>query len=217
MAIICGIDEAGRGPVVGPLVIAAVTIDADDEKKLKQLGVKDSKDLTPRQREDMFEKIKEIVKAHKIEILLPSDVDAALDTEGTNLNWLEADTSIDLINALKPDKALLDCPSNNINAYNDYVKEKLKVNCEVISEHKADEKYPVVSAASILAKVTRDREIFKIQQFVDGELGSGYPADPITKKFLEENYMKYPEIFRRTWASYKNVVKAKDQKKLGEF
>jgi ribonuclease HII len=217
MAVICGIDEAGRGPVVGPLVIVAVTIDADDEKKLVKLGVKDSKDLTPKQRESMYDKIIDIVKDHKIEMLLPSVIDTALETDGTNLNWLEADTSINLIAALKPDKALLDCPSNNTKAYSDYINERLKVPCEIIAEHKADEKYPVVSAASIIAKVTRDAEIAKIQSFVDGDLGSGYPADPVTRKFLEENYDKYPEIFRKTWASYKDVVRMKGQRKLGEF
>jgi len=88
---------------------------------------------------------------------------------------------------------------------------------KIISEHKADENYPVVSAASILAKVTRDEEIEKIKQQIGVNFGSGYPSDETTQRFLEENYDKYPDIFRKTWKSYKNVLKQKSQKGLGEF
>lgn len=218
MAIVCGIEEAGRGPVIGPMVMAGVIIDEKDEHKLADIGVKDSKMLTPSQREVMFERIKLAAKKVEIIILAPEEIDNALINPSTNLNWLEADTSIRIIKALKPEKAILDCPSHNPQAYADYVKNKAD-NVEIIAEHKADEKYPVVSAASIIAKVTRDREIEKIKDKVNANFGSGYPSDPLTVKFLHDNYDKYGDlkIFRKTWASYRNILKSKGQKSMSDY
>jgi len=199
------------------MVMCGVLIDKKDEAKLSALGVKDSKMLTPQKREELFPKIKDIARKVEVIVISPQDIDKALRSEGTNLNWLEADTTITIINKLKPDASYLDCPSNNITAYANYVRTKLTVKTEIHAEHKADEKYVVVGAASIIAKVTRDREIEKIKKDIGIDFGSGYPADPITKRFLEENWSKHQKIFRHTWASYKNVVKKKDQKKLGEY
>ncbi|PIN87058.1 ribonuclease HII [Candidatus Woesearchaeota archaeon CG10_big_fil_rev_8_21_14_0_10_44_13] len=217
MTTICGIDEAGRGPVIGPLVMCALTIDKKDEKKLIGIGVRDSKQLSPKQREEMFSKIK--AAAAKIEVIVvsPQEIDKAVESEETNLNWLEADHTIEMINNLAPDIAYIDCPSNNINAYSNYLRTKLKAKTELHADHKADEKYPVVSAASIIAKVTRDREIEKIHKKIGEDFGSGYPADPTTRKFLEENWKKFPEIFRKSWASYKEFSKKKGQRRLGEY
>jgi ribonuclease HII len=216
MTLICGIDEAGRGPVIGPMVMAGVLIEKSDIPKLKALGVKDSKLLTKQKREFLFTKIKSTVKSHKIIIISPQEIDKALESESLNLNWLEAHKSAEIINKLKPDKAILDCPSNNIKAYRDYVKALLKNKVELVVEHKADINYLESGAASILAKVTRDREIEKIQKKY-GNCGPGYPSNEITQKFLKENWEKYPEIFRKTWSSYKKHKDAKNQKTLGNF
>jgi ribonuclease HII len=217
MVLLCGIDEAGRGPVIGPLVIAGVVINSDDEKKLAAIGVKDSKLLTPKKREELFDKILKIVKNHEIIVLEPKDIDKTLADSGTNLNWLEADNSAEIINILRPERAILDCPSNNIKEYSEYVRKKLNISCELIAEHKADLNHIVVGAASILAKVTRDRKIEEIKKKVGKDIGSGYPADPVTQKFLLENYKKYPDIFRKSWQTYKDVINKKQQKGLGEF
>jgi ribonuclease HII len=217
MALICGIEEAGRGPVIGPMVMAGVIMDEKDFLKLDAIGVKDSKLLSPLQRESMFERIKEAVKAYEIIILPPSKIDETLNSDDMNLNWLEAKTSSDIINKLKPDKAILDCPSNNIMAYSNYVKKNLCYPVEIISEHKADLNHKIVGAASILAKVTRDREIEKIKNKLNVNFGSGYPSDPSTVDFLKKNWNKYPDIFRKSWSSYKKVAQAKNQKRLGEF
>ena len=190
MVIICGVEEAGRGPVIGPMVMCGVLIDEKDSSKLKAIGVKDSKLLTPMQREQLFNKIKEIVKEYEIVIIPASDIDDALESEHLNLNWLEAITSAKIINKLDPDKAILDCPSTNIKAYSDYVNKNLNVDVKIIAEHKADVKYPVVSAASILAKVTRDMEIKKIKDKIGINLVSGYPSDETTQQFLKENWSK---------------------------
>jgi len=218
MVLLCGVEEAGRGPVIGPLVMCGVLIDEKDEAKLKSIGAKDSKLLTPRTRELLFDQIKSMVKAHKIIIIPPAEIDKILLSKDSNLNWLEADTSAKLINILKPDVAVLDCPSTNISAYRSYVKKKLdNKKIKVIAEHKADINYPVVSAASILAKVTRDREIEKIKKKIGIDFGSGYPSDVRTQAFLKKHYADFPDIFRKTWASYKKVVSPKSQKKIGEF
>lgn len=214
----CGIDEAGRGPVIGPLVMCGVTIEEKDEIRLKNIGAKDSKLLTPKQREALFDKILGIVKDYKIEIIHPFQIDAALNDPDMNLNWLEAVNSIKIINELNPDKVIIDSPSNNVKAYKSYVQERLEnKNMEILVEHKADVNHPVVSAASILAKVTRDKEVRKIHELVGENFGSGYPSDPVTQEFLKNNWNKYPDIFRKTWVSYDKYAKTKLQSRLDEF
>jgi len=218
MPIILGIDEAGRGPVIGPLVIAGVTIDASKEKALKQLGVKDSKVLAPAVRERLFDEIIKIVKDYKILIIQPREIDMAVESEeGDNLNWLEAKKSAEIINILKPNTAYLDCPSTNIARYKAYIANLLNVSSTIVAEHKADANYPVVSAASILAKVTRDAEIEKIKEKIKINFGSGYPSDPVTQAFLKKNYNKHAEIFRKSWSSWKTAKEKAGQMSLGNF
>ncbi|MFC1754683.1 ribonuclease HII [Thermoproteota archaeon] len=217
MVLICGIDEAGRGPLIGPMVIAGVTIEESDEPKLEALGVKDSKKIAPLKRDRMFDQIKKIVKGVKVIIIEPAVIDFYVESENKNLNWLEADKTIDILNSLTPSTAYIDCPSNNIQAYTNYLRTKLKTKIELHVEHKADDKYLVAGAASILAKVTRDREIEKIKKKIGEEFGSGYPSDPTTKKFLEEKWQKYPKIFRHSWETYKKVEAKKGQAQLGDF
>ncbi len=218
MKKVCGVDESGRGPIIGPLVIVGVIIDGKDEARLKNIGVKDSKLLTPKQREDLFEKIKEIVKNYEIIIVEPKEIDAAVESETTNLNWLEADKTALIINKLQPDKAIVDSPSPNLKRYREYITEKLNnKKIELVCEHKADVNYPVVAAASILAKVTRDKEIVIIEKAIGKPIGSGYPADPYTQEFLKKHLDKYENFVRKSWATYKAIKSSKGQKKLGSF
>ena len=211
---VCGIDEAGRGPVIGPLVIAGVLANEKQEQDLMDLGVKDSKLLTPIQRERMFDKIKGLVEKYEIIVILPAEIDDAVEgKDNLNLNWLEAVKSASIINTLKPNRAILDCPSTNIAAYTEYVKKKVTGRVEIIAEHKADQTYPIVSAASILAKVTRDDLIQELKKKHKVEFGSGYPSDPMTQLFLKKYWDKY-DFFRKSWASYKAIVKGKSQTKL---
>ena len=199
-------------------MIAGVLIDEKDEKKLLAMGVKDSKLLTPKQREALFEKIKKAVKKYRILIVEPQEIDEAVEDEEVNLNRLEAIKSAFIITDLEPDKAILDCPSSNIAEYTRFLKSKLAdKSIEIRAEHKADYKYPVVGAASILAKVTRDREIEKIKKKIKQDIGSGYPSDPVTVAFLKKNYNKHPEIIRKSWETYKEIVRQKSQRKIGEF
>jgi len=217
MTLICGIDEAGRGPVIGPLVICGVLINTRNEPELKRLGTKDSKLLTAMQREFLSKKIKKIAKRYKVLLVSPEEIDKAVESETDNLNWLEARKIIEIIDKLNPETAYIDCPSNNIKKYTSYLKDRIKnKRIKLIAEHKADFKYVSVSAASIIAKDTRDKEIEKIKKKHNVEFGSGYPSDPITQKFLAKNYKKY-DFFRKSWMSWKEVAKSKGQKKLGEF
>jgi len=211
MNIVCGVDEAGRGPVIGALVLCGVAIDEFKVPALVQLGVKDSKLLTPKRREMLYDEILKVIDSHKIIVVEPAEIDEALNSPHLNLNWLEAIKTAMILNELKPHKAIVDCPSNNIAAYSSYLGNLLKEKIDLLLEHNA-ERYPVVAAASIIAKVTRDRLIEDLKKMY-GDFGSGYPSDPKTKTFLEKNHGKYPELFRTTWAPYKKF----QQSTLDEF
>ncbi len=135
---------------------------------------------------------------------------------GINLNWLEALKTAEILNFLQPDKAYIDCPSPNKIAYEGYLRRYLNnKEMELIVDHKAERFFPV-GAASILAKVTRDEEIEKIKTKY-GNVGPGYSSNPITQKFIKENFDKHPEIFRHSWSTWKNYNKKKKQAKLDEF
>ena len=219
MALICGIDEAGRGPVIGPMVMCGLLVKEEDEKELVRLKVKDSKLLTKARREFLFDKIKDVSQKSEIVIINPEEIDFAVKNhDGLNLNRLEARKSAEIINLLEPDRAIIDAPSNNIKSYKEYLLNLLKnKKTSLVLEHKADFKYPIVSAASILAKVTRDAEIDKIKKKIGIDFGSGYMTDPKTIDFLEKHYENYPELFRKSWFPYQDMVNRKFQKKLEDF
>lgn len=216
MVNVLGVDEAGRGPVIGPMVMAGAMFREKDLPKLQAMGVKDSKLLSQRQREDLYEKILKICVSYKIIIVEPSEIDDALNDTALNLNKLEAVKSAIIINELKPDRSMLDSPGNNPQGYLDYLKLFLKSDFNVRAENKADYNYLEVAAASILAKVTRDNEIHKMKKTY-GDFGPGYPSNERTQEFVRKYWDKYPEIFRKTWSTYKKVANSKKQKSLGEY
>jgi len=202
------------------MVLAGVLVNEEGLKKLKALGVKDSKMLTPSQREVLAVQIKSIVKWHAVKVS-PAEIDRCLAT-GTNLNKVEAIKTAEIINHLAPSgeiHVMVDCPSVNIIAWRNtllgFVKNKSAI---VACQHKADVNYPQVSAASIIAKVTRDHEIDLLQKKIPEDIGSGYPADPVTQRFLKhaEKY-KHLGIIRESWATFKALSGKRKQKSLGEF
>ncbi|HHE36541.1 MAG TPA: ribonuclease HII [Candidatus Woesearchaeota archaeon] len=213
--IIGGVEEAGRGPVIGPMVIAIAVINEEDEFKLKALGVKDSKLLTPSQRERLYNEIKDLCEYELIKVG-PEEIDNAVNSKDTNLNWLEADKAVILINKLRPDKVILDCPSTNLREYKKYIQSKLEYQPKLVVEHKADVKYAIVGAASILAKVCRDKEIKKLKAKYKVDFGSGYPSDPLTVEFTKRYYDKYP-FFRQSWETWQKAKKLGGQRKLEDF
>lgn len=221
MAITCGVDEAGKGCVIGPLVMVALAIDEEGERRLRWMGVKDSKLLSKTVREELFERIKEVIVDFRVEVIEPDAIDHALKDPDLNLNWLEAETSARIVSELNPDKIILDCPSTNINSYKSYVYERLskavKDKAELIVEHKADLNYISVAAASIIAKVIRDRQIEHIKLEVGIDFGSGYMSDEKTQQFLKKYFLKHPQYFRKSWESYKRLVREADQRRLFDY
>ena len=219
--IIVGVDEAGRGPILGPLVMAALAIKEENIKKLEWLGVKDSKLLAPDIREDLFERLRDIIHDFRVEVIEPDAIDLSLSEENTNLNWLEADTAARMVCELNPDTAIIDCPSPNIPAYTDYFSRKLSTGvrdkAKLIVEHKADVNHIIVGAASIVAKVIRDRQVEHLKKEIGLDFGSGYLSDPKTKDFLEKYHEQYAHLFRKKWRPYQEMMEGKKQKRLGEF
>lgn len=209
---ILGIDEAGRGPVIGSMTIAGVMIEEEKEENLKNIGVKDSKLLAPRKRAQLKDSVEEIALAYKVIEVSVDEIDESV--AGNNLNWLEAIKSALIINELKPDVAIIDCPMKNTKSYSDYLEKLLTHKCKLICENKADANYPVVSAASILAKEERERLVHEIKMKIRVDIGSGYPSDPKTKEFVAEYYNKYPELFRKSWSTYKKAAEKGKQKTL---
>lgn len=213
--IVAGVEEAGRGPVIGPMVMAICAIDEKKISELVDLGVKDSKLILPKKRDLLFDKVKELCE-HEIIIMNPEEIDDNLNNPDMNLNKLEGVVSAKLINKVNADRVILDCPSNNVKAYKEYVASFVNKKVEIIAEHKADLNHTIVGAASILAKVTRDRIIEELKKEVNHDFGSGYPSDPKTVLFLKNNWHKY-DFFRKTWSTYKKVAVNKNQRSLGEF
>jgi len=217
---IVGVDDAGRGSIVGPLVIAGVLLDEKDLPKLVALGVKDSKLLSPRRREQLAAEIKKLVLNHHVVMLSPAEIDVVVETGRKlyKLNRLEAQTMAKVITILKPDVAYVDASDVLADRFKHHIAENLPFKVQIISEHKADATYPIVSAASIIAKVERDRAISDLQQKY-GNLGCGYATDPKTLEFLENwirKFGSYPDFVRKSWKPAKRLkTKAEaDQTKL---
>lgn len=208
--IIAGIDEAGRGPAIGPLVICIAIIDTNslyNEQYYKDLGIKDSKLLSSEKRKSLYKQVKDICKFTIISAH-PEEIDKAVNSITYNLNWLEADKSVELINSNQVDRVVIDCPSPNIYAYKEFIFNKLNKEIEIVCEHKADVNYIEVSLASVIAKHARDTYIKRLHKQY-GDFGSGYPGSPLTKKFLQEN--KDSPIIRKSWSSYKKLFPATEQ------
>jgi ribonuclease HII len=215
---IIGIDDAGRGPVIGPMILCGVMIDSlNDEEKLNELGVKDSKLLFPKKRAKIAKSIKDSYKYH-VEVVSPKEID-----DFPNLNNLEAIKCGIIINKFldklnEKVKVIVDCPSVNTKAWGEYLFDTIvkKEFVELVCEHKADFNHLIVGGASIVAKETREEELQKLKKELDVDFGSGYPSDPVTKDFLVKYFgeKKYDEIIRKSWSTYKRVAEKFGQKKL---
>jgi ribonuclease HII len=206
---VAGVDDAGRGSIIGPLAIAGVLLDDKDLPKLVDLGVKDSKCLSPRRREQLSVEVKRLVLKHHVIMLSPAEIDRVVETGRKlhKLNRLEAQTMAKVITVLKPDVAYVDASDVLADRFKEHIAENLSFKVQIISEHKADARYPIVSAASILAKVERDKAISELQK-KHGDIGCGYPSDPSTIKFLEgwiRKFGSYPDFVRRSWKPAKRV------------
>ena len=219
--LLLGIDDAGRGPVIGPMILAGCLVDEEGEKKLRKLGVTDSKALTQKRREFLEEKIKEIAITYEVIIVLPNEIDGH-NGDGIKLNEVEAIMCAGIINKINKGfekiKVVVDCPSPNTSKWCDFLKTKVQnlKNLEISCEHKADKNHISVSAASILAKCVREREMDKLKEIFGSEIGSGYCSDPLTCKFLEKYAKKHEDkgIFRKTWITWQRAYEKLGQRKL---
>lgn len=225
--ITCGVDEAGRGPVFGPMVIACCVFESGSVEELRKLDVRDSKKLTARRREVLEPVVKGLCVEFLIKKISSFEVDCL--RERVSLNEGEAEAIAELILNLKskPDKVFIDSPDivednfkeRILKIFNNPVNKKVQEFTvpEMYSKHFADEHYIEVSAASILAKVERDREVELLRRKY-GDFGSGYPSDPKTIDFIKKQMREKKEIpgeiFRKSWNI--SVLQPK-QKKLSEF
>lgn len=197
---ILGIDEAGRGSVLGPMVIAGVVVPEKMEKVLERMGVKDSKRLAPHRRTILSRKLRKMFE-YEIVVISAREIDE-MRAEGINLNEIEKNAMESILRKINPEKAIVDAVDVKAERFQENLCRDTGVN--VIAEHKADDKYIEVSAASIIAKAERDDQIAQInKEFIKaGGIGSGYPSDPKTKEFLTNyTYDEMPDFVRRSWAT----------------
>jgi len=207
-----GIDDAGRGPIIGPLVIGGVALPRDRVRDLLNLGVKDSKLLTPRTRSRLAERMTELVSRMCLREIQPKEIDDVVlhGRKLRKLNFLEAKVMAEVINELHPPEVYVDASDVNEKRYGEdirsFLTDDLKA-IKIISEHHADRNYPQVSAASIIAKVHRDEVIDQMHSEY-GDFGSGYITDPKTMKFLRtyrKSHDAYPPIVRLSWKTAKEI------------
>lgn len=224
--LILGIDDAGRGPLIGPMILAGVLIEKKQETELKKHNIRDSKIIPHIERIALSRLIKENSISQKVVATFPDEIDNSL-LSGTNLNTLEAIKVAKIINLLNTKEiqkekvhVIVDCPSVNTKAWTktliSYIKNK--TNLTISCEHKADANHLSVGAASILAKVTREEEVAKLKKLY-GQIGSGYPSDPNTQKFLKKHGKEFSNsgIFRKTWSTWKKMFPEAGQATLDGF
>ncbi len=204
--LVCGVDDAGRGSVLGPLVIAGISIERKNIKQLVKIGVKDSKQLSPQLREKLYGEILDLVEGYYVAKIPPKTIDKSV--RKNLLNQLEADYMAKVIKKLEASSSYVDSCDVNPKRFGLYISNLAKTG-KIISSHHADQKYPVVSAASIIAKVNRDRAIEKLRKSHD--LGSGYPSDPKTMKFIKQWISQngnVPVFVRKSWKPVKILLNA---------
>ena len=210
-----GIDEAGRGSVFGPLVIAGVSFDSKKISALENMGIKDSKKISPKRRKFLYEEIFNICESIFICKINCNTIDKFVKIK--KLNNLESKFMTIIAENLNAKKIIIDSCDINPVRFKEEIKKNLKdKEIGIYSFHKADIDNIVVSSASIIAKVTRDNEILKIKKIIGKDIGSGYPSDPKTKLFLnnDNNIANYQKYIRFSWKTVKLILNNNNQKKL---
>jgi ribonuclease HII len=221
--IIAGVDEAGRGSVLGPLVVAGVAVDQGSIHKLGELGVRDSKLLSAKKRQRLYREIRKLSRTIVCQKIEPADIDQVVFTGKRllRLNFLEATVMASVLSKLNFDRAIVDCCDTNQKRFGYLVSdlvanrlgstftvgEKNPLFDKIKSEHHADRNHLVVSAASVIAKVTRDAAISRLHK-KHGPIGSGYPSDPLTISFLKESYARsreFPSFARLSWLTVRRM------------
>ena len=204
-----GLDEAGRGCLLGPLVVAGVSVTEAGARKLREIGVRDSKKLSPSQRDALYPEILRVAKKVHWAGISPREIDGVVyrGIRLKKLNYLEAVYFARVIDALGVRRATVDASDIIPGRFRDDIVAHLRRPCEVTALHKADRDFPVVSAASIIAKVERDRAVALLRDEY-GNFGSGYPSDPLTRAYFVEKMKRgepLPGYVRRSWKTWLNL------------
>ncbi len=216
-----GIDEAGRGPVMGPLVIAGVV---GDPARLSDLGCRDSKLLHPGKREAIRRALEREPGVHiAIHVVDAPELDAQRRA-GVSLNQIEVAGFLEVARKLGSQRVVVDAADVDADRFGRRLLEGLPAGTQVVSEHRADARHASVAAASIVAKVARDQAVAelarRLERRIGRELGSGYPSDPKTKAFLAawiQQFGDLPEGCRATWATARTALAAAQTPRLDRF
>jgi len=214
--MVAGLDEAGRGSIIGPLVVCGVLVDEDEVGKLVEIGVKDSKLLSRKQRVKLRDMILGIISDYRIIEVPPSEIDSAVRMH--RFNDLEARYFSKIIDQLKPSIAYIDSPLRSHREFSGMVASYCSWMCTVVALCHADRDIPVVSAASILAKTRRD-EVIDRYKSIYGDIGSGYPSDRRTIGFLHNSLeeVEASGIVRRSWRTYSSIIRMKRQMSIDRY
>ncbi len=212
---ILGLDEAGRGPVLGPMVIGGIVIPEKKERIIERMGVKDSKKITPKRRAILARKLTKMFDYELVEISA-KDIDI-MRAKGVNLNQIEKLAMMKIIKKLDADKIIIDALDVKEGRLKEEMQNFAGNDKLVIAEHKADENYLPVGAASIIAKNRRDQIIDELNRTYikktkdKNGIGSGYPSDPKTKAFLRQyTYKDMPEFVRKSWETVQKIKREEE-------
>ncbi len=214
--MICGVDEAGRGSVMGPLVVGAVFVESDE--MLTAIGVRDSKKLTPSKRERMYDEITDSVESWCTVIASAEDIDRM--RKEISLNEMELNMFREAVSRHWCDTVYADCPDVNEEGFGMRMRAGTGTDVEIIAKHKADDTYPVVSAASIVAKVTRDRMMEDIRSEFGTNIGSGYPSDHYTMDFIREwieTNGSAPRHVRCSWEPVRQMLSRRANTRISDW
>ena len=201
---ICGVDDAGRGSMIGPMVIAGISIEKKNIPKLRKLGVRDSKKLSPKKRELLYKEIVKLVDDYHVIRIPPRTIDKYVFEH--NLNHLEAKKMAEVISNLNPDLSFVDSCDVNAARFGREISD-LSKKSKVKSYHYADSRFVVVSAASIIAKVSRDRSIMRLNKTTN--LGSGYPSDKKSVNYVKKvvsSKKSLPTSIRKSWKPVQKIL-----------
>ncbi len=212
-----GLDEAGRGSVLGPLVVGAFACTTGSIPAVVAAGARDSKLLSPARREAVYARLAELGERRWI-ALPPRTIDRYV-ARG-RLNELELEAFAELVRALRPDVAYVDACDPDAERFGRRLGTLAGGTVRVVSRHRADRDVPIVGAASVVAKVQRDAELTALRSAVDEPLGTGYPSDPTTRECVRRHAAdggRVPPWMRRSWETVQRVKRDRPARTLDQF
>ena len=215
---VAGVDEAGRGCVIGPLVVAGAVFDEEDLPRLTEMGVRDSKRLTAKRRLALADKIRDLALDVSYFDLPPRVIDKVVFRSKPlrRLNYLETMAMAKVLRDLEPDAAYVDTCDVDYRRCAEQMRGVLPFKVDIVCEPRADAVYPVTGAASILAKVRRDHVVAGLRE-LHGDFNSGYPSDRKTSEFVEDWFREHDECppwMRASWATVRRHTDGFKQTRL---